>query len=311
MVQHSHGHHDGDGGHNHHHSGHHHFNADSKLSYAALINVVLTVAQIVAGVLSGSLALVADALHNLSDAAAMILALVARKIARRHADDKRTYGYKKVETLAAFTNFLTLIIIGLWLAYEAIIRFFSPQEIEGWTVIIVAGLAIVINGATAWLTYHESKNSQNIRAAFLHNLTDMVSSIGVVIAGVLILAFGWTWVDPLITLVISAYVLMHAAHDLPKICNILIDGAPDDIQLPFIIDEMKLVDGVADVHHVHVRYLDEHSYALEAHIVAHEGASQDVVKDKIKQKLAALSIDHSTLEFEDKPCQTVDCGAAH
>lgn len=293
--------------HHHHNCGHSHLSADRKLSYAAGINVILTIAQIIAGVMSGSLALVADALHNLSDAAAMVLALVARKISRRHADEKRTYGYKKVETLAAFTNFITLIVIGLWLGYEAIIRFFSPHPIEGWTVVIVATLAIFINGATAWLTYHESKNSQNIKAAYLHNLTDMVSSIGVVIAGVLILLYGWTWIDPLITLIISAYVLWHASHDLPKLCNILIDGAPDDINLPLVIDEMKLVDGVADVHHVHVRYLNEHSYALEAHIVPDDGAVQDDVRAAVKQRLSTLHIAHSTLEFENKNCGNLDC----
>ncbi len=293
--------------HGHHEHSHHHLSADNKLSWAVLINVVLTVAQIIAGVLSGSLALVADALHNLSDAAAMLLALVARKISRRHADAKRTYGYKKVETLAAFANILTLIVIGLWLAYEAVVRFFDPHPVEGWTVIIVATLAIFINGGTALLTYRESKNSQNIRAAFLHNLTDMFSSVGVVIAGICILMFGWTWIDPLITLIISAYVLWYAAQDLPKICNILIDGAPENINLPFVIDEMRLVDGVDDVHHVHIRYLNEHSYALEAHIVAREGTEAEMVKNAIKEKLKSLHIEHSTLEFEDTICTSTEC----
>ena len=298
--------HDHDHNHGHHH--HHHLSADNKLSWAAVINIVLTVAQIIAGILSGSLALVADALHNLSDAAAMVLALVARKIARRHADDKRTYGYKKVETLAAFANILTLLVIGVWLAYEAVIRFFVPQEVAGVTVIVVAGLAIIINGATAWLTFHESQNSQNIRAAFLHNLTDMFSSVGVVIGGILILMFKWAWIDPLITLIISAYVLWYAAKDLPKICNILIDGAPDTINLPYVIDEMRLVDGVADVHHVHIRYLNEHDYALEAHIVPQDGSDSDVIKTAIKARLASLRIAHSTLEFEGKPCDDPQCG---
>lgn len=292
--------------HGHHH--HHHLSADHKLSWAAGINIVLTIAQIIAGIISGSLALVADALHNLSDAAAMVLALVARKIARRHADEKRTYGYKKVETLAAFANILTLLVIGVWLAYEAVIRFFVPQEVAGMMVIVVAGLAIIINGATAWLTFHESKNSQNIHAAFLHNLTDMVSSVGVVIGGILILMFQWTWIDPLITLIISAYVLWYAAKDLPKICNILIDGAPDTINLPYVIDEMRLVAGVADVHHVHIRYLNEHDYALEAHIVPQNIADTETVKSAIKTRLADLRIAHSTLEFENKPCDVHHCG---
>lgn len=298
----------GDHHHHHHNCGHHHhLSVDNKLSWAAGINIILTIAQIMAGVFSGSLALVADALHNLSDAAAMVLALVARKISRRHADEKRTYGYKKVETLAAFTNFITLIVIGLWLGYEAITRFFIPQSIDGWIVVWVAALAILINGATAWLTYHESKNSQNIRAAFLHNLTDMFSSVGVVIAGICILMFGWTWIDPLMTLIISAYVLWHAIKDLPKICNILIDGVPEKIDLATVMATIKSINGISDVHHLHVRYLNEHSYAMEAHIVVDGTTPSDVIKKSIKEKLHHIHIEHSTLEFENENCNEAHC----
>jgi cobalt-zinc-cadmium efflux system protein len=291
---------------NHHHHTHH-LSVDNKLSWAAGINIILTIAQIIAGVFSGSLALIADALHNLSDAAAMVLALVARKIGRRHADQKRTYGYKKVETLAAFTNFITLILIGLWLAYEAVTRFFMPQTVDGWIVVWVAGLAILINGATAWLTYKDSKNSQNIRAAFLHNLTDMFSSVGVVIAGVCILMFGWAWIDPLMTLIISAYVLWYAVKDLPKICNILIDGVPDEIDMSKITDEIQKIDGITDIHHIHIRHLSEHSYAFEAHIVSNGFFEHEVIKKAIKEKLHHLHIEHSTLEFEEEKCGETHC----
>lgn len=292
--------------HEHHHH-HHHISVDNKLSWAAGINIVLTVAQIIAGIFAGSLALIADALHNLSDAAAMVLALVARKISRRHADSKRTYGYKKVETLAAFTNFITLIVIGLWLAYEALTRFFMPQTIDGWIVIWVAGLAILINGATAWLTFQDSKNSQNIRAAFLHNLTDMFSSVGVVIAGVCILMFGWTWIDPLMTLIISAYVLWYAVKDLPRICNILIDGVPDEISLVDVLNDLKKIQGVSDIHHLHVRYLNEHSYAMEAHIVMDGTLTSEAIKKSVKDKLHHFHIEHSTLEFEHTNCNESHC----
>lgn len=290
--------------HGHHH--HHHAGADTKLSWAAGINIILTIAQMLAGVFSGSLALIADALHNLSDAAAMVLALVARKISRRHADTKRTYGYKKVETLAAFTNFLTLIVIGLWLAVEALTRFFVTHTIDGWIVIWVAGLAIIINGGTAWLTYHGAKDSQNIRAAFLHNLTDMISSVGVVIAGICILLFGWTWIDPLITLIISGYVLYFAMKDLPEICNILIDGVPSEINLQDITQHIQEIDGVTNVHHVHIRYLNEHSYALEAHILTPAIDIEDL-KTRIKSELAHHKIEHATLEFESAPCENTAC----
>lgn len=274
---------------------------------AVFINLVLTVAQIIAGVLSGSLALVADALHNLSDAASLLLALIARKVSRRHADDKRTYGYKKVETLAAFANLLTLIIIGVWLGYEAVVRFFDPQPIEGWTVVSVASLAVLINGGTAWLTFHEAKGSQNIRAAFLHNLTDAISSVGVAVAGILILMFDWVWVDPLITLVISAYVLWYASRDLPSVINILIDGAPSHVHVDHVRKSLLEIGGVADIHHLHIRYLNEHEYALEAHIVSAQGVEDEVLKAEIKKQLGHFHISHSTLEFEKDDCGQQAC----
>jgi cobalt-zinc-cadmium efflux system protein len=284
-----------------------HGHTDRKLSAAVFINLVLTLAQIIAGIFSGSLALIADALHNLSDAASLLLALIARKVSRRHADDKRTYGYKKVETLAAFANLLTLIIIGVWLAYEAVVRFFQPQEVEGWTVVSVAFLAILINGGTAWLTFHEAKGSQNIRAAFLHNLTDAISSVGVVVAGILILMFDWLWVDPLITLVISAYVLWYGTRDLPSIINILIDGAPSHVNVDHVRKSMLGIEGVADVHHLHIRYLNEHEYALEAHIVPKPDAHEEDLKAEIKKQLGHFHISHSTLEFERDICGHKEC----
>lgn len=274
---------------------------------AVFINLVLTFAQIVAGILSGSLALVADALHNLSDAASLLLALIARKVSRRHADDKRTYGYKKVETLAAFANLLTLIIIGVWLAYEAVVRFFDPQPIEGWTVVTVAFLAVLINGGTAWLTFHEAKGSQNVRAAFLHNLTDAVSSVGVAVAGILILMFDWVWVDPLITLVISAYVLWYASRDLPSVINILIDGAPAHVNVNHVRKSLLEIEGVEGIHHLHIRYLNEHEYALEAHVVPEKGIENEVLKAEIKKQLGHFHISHSTLEFETENCEQKEC----
>ena len=295
-----------------HHCSHHghgwlHGHTDRKLSVAVFINLVLTLAQIVAGILSGSLALVADALHNLSDAASLLLALIARKVSRRHADDKRTYGYKKVETLAAFANLLTLIIIGVWLAYEAVVRFFDPQPIEGWTVVTVAFLAVLINGGTAWLTFHEAKGSQNIRAAFLHNLTDAISSVGVVVAGILIIMFDWIWVDPLITLVISAYVLWYASRDLPSVINILIDGAPAHVNVDHVRKSLLEIEGIEDIHHLHIRYLNEHEYALEAHVVPEEGIESEVLKAEIKKQLRHFHISHSTLEFEQDNCEQKEC----
>ena len=174
---------------------------DKRLMVAIGVNTALTLGQIVGGILSGSLSLIADALHNLSDAASLVIALIARKIGRGPPYAFKTFGYRRSETIAALINLVTLIIVGLYLIYEAIGRLFSPQPIEGWTVVVVAGIALVVDIVTAFLTYTMSKNSMNIKAAFLHNVSDALASVGVVIAGTLILLYGWYWADTVLTLI--------------------------------------------------------------------------------------------------------------
>lgn len=306
-----HHHHDCGGGHHGHNHGHSHGldNVEQRLSWSMWLNVALTFAQIVGGIVSGSLALIAEAVHNFSDAATLLLAVLARKIGKRKPDSKRTYGYKKVETLAAFTNFVTLILISIWLAQEAIMRLIHPEPVGGMTVIVIALIALVINGATVLLLRRDQGHSQNVRAAFLHNVADSLSSLGVVVAGVLIVLFEWHWVDPAITLVISAYIVWHAIHDLPGVVNILIDGAPQDVSVPDVTTAIKSVAGVGDVHHVHVRYLSEHSYAMEAHVVLAAGANEADVRGQIEDAMRGFKVAHTTIEFEDVACGQTVCQA--
>ncbi len=202
-------------GHEHHH---HDVDAmdDRRLGWAIAINMLLTLAQIIGGVLSGSLALIADALHNFSDAASLLIAWIARRIGRQPADYFKTFGYKRAEVIAALINLVILVIVGLYLIYEALWRIYEPQVIEGWMVVIVAAVALVIDVATAILTYTMSKNSMNIRAAFLHNVSDALASVGVILAGSLILLYGWYWTDTALTLLIAGYVLYQAATLLPR-----------------------------------------------------------------------------------------------
>ena len=164
---------------------------DRRLWFAIAMNILLTVAQVIGGLVSGSLSLIADALHNFSDAAALLIAWVARKTGRQPADRFRTFGYKRAEVIATLINLVTLVLIGLYLIFEALWRIYEPQIIEGWTVVIVAAIALVIDVATAVLTYSMSKNSMNIRAAFMHNVSDALASVGVIIAGSLILLYDW------------------------------------------------------------------------------------------------------------------------
>lgn len=294
-------------GHGHHHHGDPSEMGERRLFWAVGANIILTVAQIIGGIVSGSLSLVADALHNFSDAASLLIALVAIRIGRKPPDSLKTFGYKRAETVAALINLTTLIIIGLYLCYEAILRFITPEPIAGWTVIIVAGIALVVDVFTAALTYSQSKNSMNIRAAFLHNVTDALASVGVIVTGVVILLYGWVWADPIMTLVISGYVLWQGFTEIPKVIHLLMEGTPEGLDIEDVIQEIESRDGVTNAHHVHVWQMDEQHNALEAHVVIESGLKPDDIKKGIKAILAdRFHISHSTLELEE-----VHCGEEH
>jgi cobalt-zinc-cadmium efflux system protein len=270
--------------------------------------MVLTIAQIVGGIFSGSLSLIADALHNFSDAASLLIAWVARKIGRQPADHFRTFGYKRAEVIATLINLVTLVLIGLFLIYQALWRIYEPQVIEGWTVVAVASIALVIDVVTVGLTYRMSKGSMNIRAAFLHNVSDALASIAVILAGTLILLYDWYWTDTLFTLVIAGYVLSQAATLLPKTIHILMQGTPEGISIEAVISAMENIAGVSNVHHVHIWQLDEHHSALEAHIVIGSFDQIAMLKADLKKVLTQrFSISHSTLEFEEAHCGNCGC----
>lgn len=279
-------------------SHHHHVpNGDRNLLWAIAANLLLTVAQIIGGILSGSLALVADAIHNLSDAMALVIAFVARRIARWPSSPDMPFGYARAEVVAALVNYTTLLMIGLYLAYEAVLRFLEPAPVVGWLMIAVAGLALIVDGITAALTYSMSKDSVNIRAAFLHNLADAAGSVAVIVAGVLILVFGWTLVDPIITLMIAGYILWMTLTELPSVVRTLMLARPADMDAADIIAQIKAIDGVIDVHNAHLWDFADNKAGFSAHIVVWGGewSRADKIKTQIK---AALGLHHMSLEME-------------
>lgn len=288
--------------HGHHHHSHVDPSAgDARIGFAIVVNVFLTLAQILGGIVSGSLALIADALHNFSDAIALIIAFAARRIARRPADADMTFGYQRVETVAALINYVSLIIIGLFLIYEAILRFFEPNPVVGWMVIVVAAIALIVDLATAALTYAMSRTSMNIRAAFLHNVADALGSIAVIIAGFAVLWLGWNWVDPAVTLLIAGYILWQSFAEIGPVIRILVQGTPAGIDPHKVLDRLCEVDGVAEIHHAHFWQMDEHANAMEAHVVIHEGRwrDADAIKSRLKDLLhAEFEVVHSSLELE-------------
>ncbi|UWP99133.1 cation diffusion facilitator family transporter [Aliiroseovarius crassostreae] len=298
QTGHKHGH---GGGHGHHH---HHIDpeaGDLRVGLAVAVNVLLTVAQIIGGVLSGSVALIADAIHNLSDAASLAIAFFARKIARRPTDAQMTFGYKRVELVAALINLTTLVVIGIYLAYEGIMRFFEPPEVAGWLVIIVAGVALVVDVITALLTWSMAKDSANIRAAFLHNVADALGSVAVIVVGVLIVAFDWYLADPIATLGIAAYIIWMGLGELRGVARILMLGAPPGLDVEDVIRAMEMEEGVEEVHHVHLWQISEEVTSLEAHVVVTpiNWSDANAVKTALKTTLNnRFGIGHVTLDME-------------
>ena len=274
---------------------------DKRVGVAIVANLILTVAQVIGGILAGSLALIADALHNFSDVASLVIAFGARKIARRPADVRMTFGYGRVEIVAALINYTTLIVIGLYLIYEGGMRFIDPPEVKGWLVVILGSVALAVDALTALLTYSMQKGSVNIRALFLHNLSDALASVAVIVGGSLILLFDMRWVDPLITILIAAYILYLAFTEIGGVIHTLMLGSPPEIDTDSVINSVIDVDGVTEVHHVHFWQMGEHEAALDTHVVIDIQRWDDLeeIKLAIKTRLEnEFGIHHSTLEFE-------------
>ena len=290
----------------HHHQG---VQTDSGLWVAVSINVLLTFVQVIGGIISGSLSLIADALHNLSDAASLGIALFARVVGRKPADQYKSFGHQRAEIVAALMNLTILMVLSLYLLFEAFWRIAEPREAVGWIIIVVAGGALFIDTATAFFTFKMSKTSLNMKAAFLHNLTDALGSLGVILAGALIMLYQLYWIDTLIAFVIAGFVLWQALKILPKTIHILMEGTPEDLSAVEIKLAMERVDSVEDVHHIHVWNIDEHRVALEAHVVvsASEFKEVELIKAALKKMLVRdFNVNHSTLEFEhhlEKKCE--------
>jgi len=284
--------------HSHKHDHSHSHSHDGKLGLAVFINILLTVAQIIGGILSGSLSLIADALHNLSDAGAILIALIARKIAAKPANKNMTYGYQRAEIIGAFINSITLILIGLYLIVEAISTYFNPTEINGWLVVWVAGIALIIDVTTAILTYLSgSKDSMNIRAAFIHNISDALASVAVIISGVLIILYQWYAVDLIATMCISIYVIYHGLLLVKQSINILMEAVPDHIAVEEIKSEIEKFAHIERAVDIHIFQLNENITCLEGKLILSQRDHESPL-GKIKDMLRInYSISHSTLEI--------------
>ena len=231
----------------------------------------------------------------------MGIALFARKISRKPADEFKSFGYQRAEVIAALINLTLLIVVSLYLIYEAVWRIVEPQPITGWIIVLVAGVALIVDMITAIITFRMSKDSMNMKAAFLHNLSDALASVGVIFGGTLILFYQWYWIDTLVTFLIAGFVLWQGIIMLPKTIHLLMEGTPEDLSLIDIKSSLEEVASVEDVHHIHIWNLDERRIALEAHVVVSSNQLKEVesIKEKLKHVLKKkFGITHSTLEFE-------------
>ncbi|MFT4801838.1 MAG: cobalt-zinc-cadmium efflux system protein [Flavobacteriaceae bacterium] len=275
-----------------------------KLLFTIGLNILITLAQVIGGILSGSLALLSDALHNLTDVISLIISYVANLFTKKEASETRTFGYKRAEIIAAFVNSASLIIIALYLVYEAIIRFYNPQEIESNLVIWLALLAIFANGFSVLLLKSEAKENMNMQSAYLHLFTDMAASVAVLIGGLLMKYFSWFWVDGLLTILIALYLIFMGYDLLKKAFRILMLFTPEYINIEEVTKAIKINSGIKNVHHVHIWELNEDETHIEAHIEFFNDiniSEFDVILEEIEQILLKdFNINHSNFQPEFK-----------
>lgn len=250
----------------HDHAHHHKDLKDRNLFISILLNIVITAAQVVGGFLSGSLALLSDALHNFSDVLSLIISFIASKLSKKKASIHRTFGYKRAEILAAFINASTLVIVAVLLIIEAYKRFQDPQEIESGLVIWLALVAILGNGFSVLLLKKDSKKNINIRSAYIHLLTDMMASVAVLIGGLLMKYFQWFWVDSLLTLLIALYLIWVGYDLLVKSSKMLLLFTPEHINIKDVVRVVNQIHNVNRLHHVHIWGLNDDELHLEAHL---------------------------------------------
>ncbi len=286
--------------HQHGHGGHHHHGEISEktvkyLLISFIINMLLSVVEIVGGIIAGSVSLIGDALHNTSDAFSILIAVIAFKIGRKKADHKYTYGFKRAEIIGGFVNLILLFISGVYLIVEGIGRLISPEPIEGGIIIWVSVLALIIDAATAKLSHHGSEHNTNMRMVFLHNLADALGSVGVIISGLFVVCLNIYWIDGLVALMIAAYMIYQSVLSFPKVVNILMNAAPDGLDLAAVEKALLKIDGVRDVHHLHVWSVNENDVSLECHIVAD---NLELVQTAAKLLNKEFGITHCNIQIE-------------
>lgn len=291
-------------GHNH---GHSHLDVKGRnLIISIVLNIVITVVQVIGGLVSGSLSLLSDALHNFSDVISLIISYIATILSKKRASSNKTFGYKRAEIIAAFVNSASLIVVAIILIKEAVERFMNPQEIESTLVIWLSLIAIAGNGFSVLLLKNDANSNMNMKSVYIHLLTDMLASVAVLLGGLLMLYFKWYWVDPALTLAIAIY-LIYMGYDLLKdSTRVLMLFTPNSIQIQHIVQTIKQIEPIKNVHHVHIWQLNEDEVHLEAHIDFKEDirlSRFDIILEKIEEELFHNhGINHVNIQPEFGKC---------
>lgn len=289
----------------HSHDHHHEIdgNINNKFKIGILLNIIFVAVEFLMGVLTNSLALIADAGHNLSDVLSLLIAWGASYLVLKKPSNKFTYGLKKSSILAAQLNsFILLAAVGI-IIWEAIERISSPSFVNGSTLIIVAGIGVIVNGLTAYLFHSGKDNDLNIKGAYLHMFADTIISVGVVVSGVIILLTGQNWIDPVISIIIALVIFWSTWKLLQEATRLSLDAVPESINIESVRKYFKELDDVHDYHDLHVWALSTTENALTVHIVIDDSLSNDKVLEKINNDLAEKFGNlHTTIQIEQREC---------
>ncbi len=293
-------------GHKHEHAHAHPQVKGKNLAISILLNVVITLAQAIGGILSGSLSLLSDALHNFSDVLSLIVSYIANVLSRKEASLGKTFGYKRAEIIAAFVNSATLIVVAIILIKEAVERFMDPQEVASNLVIWLSLLGILANGFSVFLIKKDAVSSMNMKSAYLHLLTDMMASFAVLAGGLLMKFYALYWVDPALTLVIALYLIYMGYSLLKNSTKVLMLFTPNQMNINSIVEAIAKIEPIDNVHHLHLWQLNENQIHLEAHIDFTEDITLskfDLVLEQIQEELYHnFGINHINIQPEFGRC---------
>lgn len=297
----------------HDHSHGHHHGGDEKnenrIAIAALLTGGFMGVELAGGLLAGSLALIADAGHMLSDFGSLALAWIGFRMARRPADSKRTFGLRRLPVLAAFVNGLTLFAIVIWIAWEAIQRLMTPHAVEPNMMLWVAAAGLAVNVGSFLVLHGADRDNLNVRGALLHVVGDMLGSAAAIAGALIIMATGWVQADPILSILVALIILRSAWSVTSESAHILLEGAPTHVDLDALTHDLEdNVEGVVDIHHAHLWSLDGRRSMMTLHAKISEDASGPNVVARMKQRLRDKHrIDHATIEIEEKDCAGGDC----